>query len=164
MILFFQKMTFSILILTIGVPGCGKTKWVEEYMKSHPLTYVVSTDHIRKELTGTEIVSDPSENEGIHEEAIKRVKHILEIPSKSYCLGPEIIIDSTNTNVYEWLRYRKLNPSIMIAKVFNIPPEEAIRRQEGRERKVPNEVIKNKWEEFQHDKQYLNQIFNMIWE
>ena len=37
---------FSILKLTIGAPGSGKSTWVREYKKTHPLTYVISTDEI----------------------------------------------------------------------------------------------------------------------
>ena len=135
---FFKKMgRFSTLILTIGIPGAGKTKWVNEYKKTHPLTYVVSTDELRKEITGVEQCIDPSQNKMIHDEARKRVKNILEDPQSVGGLGPEIIVDSTNVELDEWIKYKNLGASIILAKVFDVPPKIAMEHQQYRERFVP---------------------------
>ena len=155
-------MKFSKLILTIGIPGSGKTTWVKKYMKKHPLTYIISTDDIRRELTGTEQCVDPSQNDMIHNEARKRVKAILEDPNSKGGLGPEIIVDSTNVSVGEWRKYKELGPSIMLAKIFNITPEQAMINQLGRERKVPFEILQMKHRQFQESKPFLTLYFNMI--
>lgn len=157
---------FSMLILTVGVPGSGKTRWVNEYTKQHPYTHVVSTDAIRKECTGVEQCIDPSQNDWIHDEARRRVKNIIDDPHwyapNAVGFGPEIIVDSTNVNVDEWIKYKALKPSVILAKVFNTPVDEAMKNQENRERKVPREIVQMKWDELQKNKKYLPFIFNMI--
>lgn len=153
---------FSIIILTIGIPGSGKTTWVNEYIKTHPLTYVVSTDDLRKELTGFEQCIDPSQNTMIHDEARNRVKKILEDPNSKGGFGPEIIVDSTNCDVEEWIKYKQLNSSLLLAKVFETPPLTAMKHQETRERKVPLEIVEMKWNQYQKNKHLLSKIFNMV--
>jgi len=155
-------MTFTIVILTIGIPGSGKSRWVKEYIKTHPLTYVVSTDEIRKELTGVEQCVDPSQNQMIHDEARKRVKSILEDPNAKGGLGPEIIVDSTNVTVDEWIEYRKLGSDLMLAKIFEIEPDQAMEFQKTRERKVPLEILEMKWKQYQENKKFLPYLFNML--
>lgn len=153
---------FSILILTIGIPGSGKTTWVKDYMKTHPLTYVISTDAIRKELTGVEQCVDPSQNSMIHDEARKRVKEILLDPQSKGGLGPEIIVDSTNCEVEEWIKYKELGPSIIATQIFNLNPDEAFERMRNRERKVPLEILQQKWKQFKENEKFLPLIFNFI--
>lgn len=155
-------MKFSVLILTIGIPSSGKTSWVQEYKKTHPLTYIISTDEIRRELTGTEVCKDPSQNDFIHSEARRRVTQILNDPNSLGGIGPEIIVDSTNVDVEEWLEYKNLGASVILAKIFDIAVEKAIQNQTFRERKVPHEIIIKKWETFQRNKKFLPYIFNML--
>ena len=152
---------FSILILTIGIPGSGKTRWVENYMKTHPRTHVISTDKIRKEITGFEQCINPAQNDMIHEEARKRVRDILNSKEKE-SLGPEIIVDSTNCDIQEWIAYKNLNPSIIRAIVFERTPNEAEKNQMFRERHVPFEILQQKWDQLQKYKKYLPYVFNMI--
>lgn len=57
---FFDKyFLFSIIIeimktfiLLSAVPGAGKSTWALQYQMTHPHVYIVSSDDIRKELTG----------------------------------------------------------------------------------------------------------------
>lgn len=157
--------SFSILILTVGIPSSGKSTWVKEYCKSHPLTHVISTDNIRKEITGIEQCVNPSQNDMIHDEARKRAKSILDDPEMyggKYGLGPEIIIDSTNCDLNEWIKYKDLNSSVILAKVFEVEPEKAMEMQQGRERFVPMEILQMKWEQYQKNKKYLPLVFNMV--
>lgn len=156
--------SFSIVILTIGIPGSGKSTWVKHYLQSHPLTRLVSTDAIRKELTG-EYQCNPDQNEMIHDEARRRVKQYLDDWGKSsndIGLGPEIIVDSTNVDLDEWIKYKQLGSTIILAKVFDITPEESMNRQKNRSRIVPKSVVEDKWVRFQSNKKYMPFIFNMI--
>lgn len=157
---------FSILILTIGIPGAGKSTWVNEYKKTHPYVYVISTDEIRKEVTGVEQCIDPSMNTKIHSIAKERVKAILDNPDNyglNKGLGPEIIVDSTNVDVQEWVEYKNLGSTVIVGKVFNTTPDQAMKNQNNRERLVPREIVDMKWERLQRNKKYLNKIFNMLW-
>lgn len=163
---FFRQMgNFSILILTIGIPGSGKTTWVESYKKNHPLTHVIATDDIRVELFGTR-VCDPKETPLVHEEARRRVKALIDNPEEEdqKGIGPEIIVDSTNVESLEWLKYKELGPSLIFAKVFDVAPEQAWKQQADRKEAeiVPFEVLQMKWDQFQTNKKYLKHIFNMI--
>lgn len=153
---------FSIIILTIGIPSSGKSTWVAEYKKTHPLTYVVSTDEIRKENHDGEYVCIPEESKSVHNEALKRVEQILQDENSAGGFGPEIIVDATNVDVDEWILYKKLNPTILIAKVFDISVEEAKTRQLSRPRKVPSSVIQAKWRLLQYSKRFMPFIFNII--
>lgn len=155
---------FSILKLTIGAPGSGKTTWVKEYKKTHPLTYIISTDEIRKELTGTS-GCDPSQSSMIHDVARKRVQEILDDPAnygENQGMGPEILVDSTNDEIEEWLKYKELKPSAMVAIVFKIDIEEAMKRQFIRGRIVPRDVVERKWRNIEKNLKYLPCFFNMI--
>ncbi len=40
------------LFLLSALPGSGKTTWAKHYQKSHPKTFIVSSDEIRIELLG----------------------------------------------------------------------------------------------------------------
>lgn len=141
------------IIMTIGIPGCGKTTWAKEYQKTYPNIYIISSDEIRKEVTGT-YVCDPAQSSMIHERAWERAQEVLK--------EHDVLIDSTNTSVDEWLRYKKLQPYIFIAKVFEVPPEEANKRQMFRERQVPMDVLEHKWAEYQKNKKYLGKVFNIL--
>ncbi len=156
----------SILILTIGIPGAGKTSWVRNYISRHHAAHVVSTDAIREELTGTR-VCDPTQSQQIHEEARRRVKDMLDFPEKYGCsenYGPEIIVDSTNVELEEWRKYRELGPSLMYAKIFDVPPDVAMAHQilgRDKEHIVPKEVLELKWQQLQSNKQYIPHFFNL---
>lgn len=145
-------MTHNIIMM-IGIPGCGKTTWAKEYQRTYPNTYIISSDEIRKEVTGT-YVCDPTQSSMIHERAWERAREELK--------EHDVLIDSTNTSLDEWLRYKKLQPYIFIAKIFEIPPEEANKRQMFRERQVPVDVLEHKWEEYQKNKKYLGKVFNIL--
>lgn len=159
-------MSYCVLILTIGIPGSGKSTWVEEYRKKYPHgTFVISTDNLRKELTGVEQCVDPSQNNMIHEEARKRVKTIIDNSTslrKELGTWPVIIVDSTNVDVEEWIAYKQLGASIMLAKLFEISPEEALKRMDNRERKVPQAILEWKWNKLQNNKAAILKLFNGI--
>lgn len=146
----------NLLILCIGIPGSGKTTWVQEYVKKHQATVVISTDKIREELTGTsECVA--SQNPLIYNEARFRVRKALEEKH-------DVIVDATNVDVHEWLAYKEIcmDNTIKVAKVFKITPDLALQRMQHRERKVPKEIVEKKWRQLQNNIQFLPYIFNFI--
>lgn len=157
-------MKFSVLILTVGIPGAGKSTWVKNYLKQYPLTFVISTDEIRKELFGSS-VCNPLQSEQVHDEARKRVKNILDDPNsydENHPLGPTIVVDSTNCAVEEWQKYKRLGATLMAGKYFNVNPEEAMKHQITRKRIVPLDVLQQKWKKLQQDKIYFPCFFNII--
>lgn len=154
----------SIIILTIGIPGSGKTTWCKQYQKEHPYVYYISTDEIRKEMRGTDEF-DPNENEIIHMEAVKRVREIIQ-DKKNYGgnkgMGPVILVDSTNTKIEDWIVYRNLEPTIMIAKFFDVPPAKSLELQRHRERQVPFDKLEYYWQNIEKYRKCLRSFFNMI--
>ena len=157
----------SIIVLTIGIPGCGKTTWVKnEFLKKHKYAYVISSDQIRKEITGSERC-DPKQSQMIHDEIRKRVKNIIDDPENyggNKGMGPTIIVDATNTDVQEWLKFKELNATLLFAKVFDVDVDESYKRMTTlrQDRIVPKEVLQEKWKELQNNKKYLEYIFNML--
>ncbi len=159
-------MNYCVLILTVGIPGSGKSTWVKEYLKRYSVaSFVISTDEIRKELTGIEQCIDPSQNTMIHDEARKRAKAIIDDSEKiRKKLGtwPTIIIDSTNVDVEEWIAYKQLGATIMVAKIFDVKPEEALKRMENRERKVPLSILQMKWRQLEKSRSAIREFFNFL--
>ena len=146
----------QLLIMCIGIPGSGKTTWVNEYVKAHSATVVVSTDEIRKELYGTS-ECDARLNPIVYNEAKARTRKALEEKH-------DVIVDATNTDIDEWTAYKELCPdnTIRVAKVFDVEPEEAFARMQGRERKVPMEILEKKWHELLTWGQWLPFFFKYI--
>ena len=156
---------FSKLVLTIGIPGSGKTRWVEKYKKTHPLVFVISTDDLREELTGVR-QCDPTQSEWIHEEARKRAKEVMDHPDDygfKHTLGPTIIIDSTNVDVSEWIKYKNLGCTLMSARLFDVTVDKAMENQTKRERQVPRFVLEDKYQTLQRNKKYMPYFFNFIY-
>lgn len=153
---------FSTLILTVGIPGAGKTTWANKYMSKHPLTHLIRTDNIREEMFGT-IECDPSQSASVHDEARKRVKAILADNSLDEGIGPVILVDSTNVELTEWLKYKKLGPSIMIAVLFDVNPEDAWERSQKKEKGAAPLYAHNlKYNQLRKSKPFMRQIFNMV--
>ena len=150
-------MTVFSIIMTIGIPGSGKTTWVENYKKEHPAAVIVSSDALRKELTGKEDC-DPNQSNWIHDKVFKKVEEYMNSSEKIDVL----VIDATNTDIEEWKRYRELHPLLLCAKVFPISVEEAFARQAHRERQVPRYAFDLKYEELQRNKKHLPYIFDLL--
>lgn len=149
----------SLLILLIGIPCSGKTTWAKEYVRSKGLTKIISNDEIRKEVTGTE-ECNPKENERIYSLAAEKAEKCLQD-------GHDVIIDGTNVTIKEWIRYKEITlrqkkAVIFACKIFDITPEEALERQKGRERQVPEEIIRRKYQELSSILQYTKCFFNFI--
>lgn len=142
------------LILTIGIPGAGKTTWAQHYIKRYPATAYISSDQVRFDLTGT-YDCNPEDKETIHEEVRRRAQ-------KSLDENKDVLIDATNTDTEEWVKFKKLQPTLFVAKVFDVDPEEAFLRIQERSRKVPMNVLEEKWKELENGRKFLRVFFNFI--
>ena len=67
----------GILIVTVGIPGSGKTSWVKNYIEENKdkNIEVISSDEIRKELLND--IEDQSKNKEVFEIMRKRTKKSL---------------------------------------------------------------------------------------
>jgi len=146
------------LILTIGIPGSGKSFWI----KSMSGFKVVSPDSIRAELSD---ISDQSVNPQAWAIAKKRVSEYLK-------QGKNVILDATNLiSFYRKSFLEELPPHNLKAKIFKIDPETAKKRikediQKGRLRaKVPDNVVDMMYEDFKktvHEGELENEGFEIL--
>lgn len=79
-------MSVGALYITVGIPGCGKSTFIESRTNDEGWT-IISTDLIRQELTGD--MSDQSRNDEVFEIFYERIRRTLEA-------GWPVIVDATN--------------------------------------------------------------------
>jgi len=131
--------------MLIGIPGCGKTTWINKNVNRDQYT-IVCPDLIRKELTGT--ISDLTQDKKVWELAKERVLQYL-------ILSKNVILDATNVNMYYRQNFIKgLPPCQLKAKLFHISSEEAKERvkkdiEKGIDRShVPDNVVDMMYRQF----------------
>ncbi|HEV1283727.1 MAG TPA: AAA family ATPase [Bryobacteraceae bacterium] len=121
----------SRIVLLAGLPGSGKSTWASGKKG------VLSSDALR------ELLADDPDNQNIHARVFRvlldLLKHRLELKR------PVTYVDATNLTPYEREPYIKLAHQFdcrIEAVFFDVPAEECIRRNRGRTRVVPDEVIR----------------------
>ena len=152
------------LYLTIGIPGSGKSRWVKKFVddEQHHGVHVISSDALRKEITGVEQCIDPSQSKMIHEVERKKLKQLLEDPIYKNQPTLNIVIDATNCEKEEWEEFSQFKPTLMIAKVFDRTVDQSMQNQTNRERRVPRDVVTRHYNKLQKNKKYLSEFFHMV--
>ena len=120
-----------MLVLLVGLPGSGKSTWVSGRKG------VLSSDALR------ELLADDAGNQSIHARVFRVMRDLLK--HRLQLKRPVTYIDATNLTPKERRPYVKLADlfdSGIEAVFFNVPAEECIRRNRGRDRTVPDEVIR----------------------
>ena len=121
----------AIFYMTIGLPGSGKSTYVERMND----VIVHSSDNIRQELFG-------DINNQTHNEEVFRILHKRIIEDLSN--GKNVVYDATNINYKRRMEFLKSLNRIhceKIALLFMTPIHVCIARNMMRERKVPENVI-----------------------
>lgn len=140
----------NTLIMTIGVSGSGKSTWAKEH-KEIVLNYddvddvfIVSSDAIRAELFGDE--SDQTHNKEVFDELHKRIIDIFKNND-----NVDVIYDATNLSRKRRINFLNMLDSNIrrVAKVFPSTYEDAVKRVNMRERKVPEEVIRRQFKQME---------------
>ncbi len=130
----------NTLYVMCGVPGSGKSTYTSKLREKNVL--VISTDEIRKELTGSE--EDQSANAKVFELAYRRTKEALSS-------GKSVCFDATNTSA-------RARADVLACAGENVrkicvcmrtDKETCLYRNEHRSRKVPEEVILRMFQNFQ---------------
>jgi predicted kinase len=126
-----KKLSKPRIILLVGLPGSGKSTWAAGKAG------ILSSDALR------ELLADDPDNQNIHARVFRvlrdLLKHRLELKR------PVTYVDATNLTPYEREPYLKLADRFdaeIEAVFFDLPVEECIRRNRGRTRVVPDEVIR----------------------
>lgn len=123
------------LLMTIGIPGSGKTSLVKKLQSESPASVTICPDDIRLELTGN--MADQSKNGKVFQIVSQRMKEAM-------IDGKTIIYDATNYN----RKNRKL--ALSLAKQFDYdvigyemstPHDVSKERNAKRDRTVPDFVM-----------------------
>lgn len=120
------------LYMMIGLPASGKSTIAKELSKNEGAV-IVSTDKIREELSGDENNQDKNKSVFvlIEERIAKELKH------------KDVIYDATNIDYKRRRTFlKKFNNVEKIAMLVITPFEDCLKRNEQRERKVPEHVIR----------------------
>lgn len=144
-----------MLVLTIGVSGCGKSTWAAASGLA-----VVSSDLIRAELFGDEAVqANPAL---VFDVAHARVIDLLK-------QGKSVVFDATN--VASWARQALLDKvdaegicCKKVAVVFNVEPQRALEQMLHRSRQVPADVVEHQWEQLKSDYGDISRQFDVVTE
>lgn len=126
--------------LMCGIPGSGKSTWVQKQMKTNPGAWC-SRDNVRFSMVGEDEEYFARENE-VFEAWIVEIQKAIEDKSVK-----NIYIDATHLNEKsrdKVLNRLNLENATLCAVNFTVPLEECIRRndlREGRAR-VPRSVIR----------------------
>lgn len=127
--------------MMIGLPCSGKSTEAQLLAKEQD-AIVFSSDELRCEMFGD--VNHQDDNSELFEELHKRIKECL----KS---GKSAIMDATNISYKRRMAFLRELQNISCIKtcvLMATPYEECIRRNQNRERKVPEEVIKRMYMNF----------------
>jgi predicted kinase len=123
-------------VLLVGLPGSGKSTWVQSKVTTG-VSGALSSDVLR------ELLVDDSNNQTIHARVFRVMRDLLK--HRLQLRRPITYIDATNLTPRERRPYIKLADLFdgeIEAVFFDVPAEECIRRNRGRGRIVPEEVIR----------------------
>lgn len=118
-------------MLLVGLPGSGKSTW------ALGKAGLLSSDGLR------ELLADDPDNQNVHALVFRVLRDLLEHRLE---LGrPVTYVDATNLTPYErrpYIKLAELFDGEIEAVFFDVPVEECIRRNRGRGRVVPDDVIR----------------------
>ena len=132
-------MSENKLIVLVGVSGCGKSTFAEQYLKDNPDTVYLSSDKIRG------IIGKDESDQSVTPQVFGLIKRNTD---QSLAAGKSVMIDATSLNPKERRDYldaaRKYDVDA-IAYVFERTKEELMANQEKRKagggRRVPDEIL-----------------------
>jgi predicted kinase len=126
----------SKVIILQGCPASGKSTWAREFVKGKKDWVIVNRDSIRE---GRGDYWIPEQEKFISELEVFHIRKALEY-------GLNVIIDATNLNpttLAKWDTIAKEFSAEVEIKSFDIPLDEAIRRDSERSRSVGEKVIRD---------------------
>jgi predicted kinase len=145
-----NKKTQAFCIITVGIPGSGKSTWRKNFIEKHPEWSYINPDELRMEYTGSP--TDQSKD------AFVWVKSYSLLSNNMKQLK-DTIFDSTavNTKTQALIeKTAKMHGGIVLYKFFWISPEIAVARIEkdiamNKERSnVPSHVVYSMYDRYVH--------------
>lgn len=139
---FLKNMKIIKIILTIAIPGAGKSTWAKEFVRKNNNYVRVSRDDYRMMLSQSQQLDPKGE---------KLVTTLVQNAIASAANAKyNVIVDQTNVNI------RHLNPLIEFCqnygdvefKIFDVPVEVAIERDKNRDAMVGEDVIRKMYKDY----------------
>ena len=146
----------SELIITVGLPGSGKTTYLKEYFTDHRY---FSADDVRQELFGNASVQgNPAEIwEIVHQRALAAINE-----------RADVVIDGTFVRrrdrqmLLAMFTSGEHTPNRVRCLLFSTPLEQCLAWNASRERVVPEQVIRRMAEQLKKEPPGGTEGFNLI--
>lgn len=131
------------IIMTLGLPGSGKSTWAKNYLREHPEAIRVNKDDLRAMLHDGKWSKD-------REKMVVTVRDQVIIEGVK--AGKTVIVDDTNfasvhKNRLDQLA-RELGVPLIVVSFTHIPVEECIKNDLKRDRSVGKDVIMDMWSHY----------------
>ena len=139
-------MTEKNLILTVGIPGSGKTTWANEFVHNNPDSIIIERDEIRQSFYNQgHTFSDHLENQ------VKQIQKQNVIDAIRDPRTKNIIVSDTNLNPNVRQSFYQIAQNFDVGyqeKVFHESFNRCVQRNEnrGNDQVVPYDVMKRMYE------------------
>lgn len=138
-------MTKQSIILTRGLPGCGKSTYAIAWVSEDPDSRArVNRDDIRFELYGEYVMKNDKRGSVKDKE-----NHVTQIQHsrlrEALIAGKSVIVDDTNLNPKSFQTFGRIASEhgvTLTNKDFHVDINECIRRNNNRDRVVPEHIIR----------------------
>ena len=133
----------NMLIMTVGIPGSGKTTWAEKFANERPAMKIYSSDKLRQEMFDCTYTKE--ENRALFAELHKRVRQDL-------AEGHSVIFDATNISCKKRMAFLNEISDIQcdkIAAVMATPFTDCVQNDSKRGRHVGYDVICNMYKHWE---------------
>ncbi len=147
------------LIVLSALPGSGKSTWSEQYRLTNKHVKIVSSDAIRKELTGQ--YQDLTHEKEVWEIYFNRINEIFDKYD-----DVTVIADSTNiTNNFRLIplekcpNYDRCVLVVLKKKLDKILEQNLVR---NKAKYVPEEVIKSMWKRWEDPTDEVKSVFDEV--
>lgn len=131
------------IILTLGLPGCGKSYWAKQYQVEHPDTVRVNKDELRAMMHNS-VFSKGREN------TVLAVRDF--IVEQALQNGKDIVVDDTNFHPKHLARMQEIaakhNAVVEIKDFTHIPLEQCISQDLKRLSSVGEKVIRQMYNQY----------------
>ena len=148
------------LIVLSAIPASGKSTWASKYQATHRNTYIVSSDAIRVEITGT--FGDRSQEKDVWETFSKRIHEFGKID------GVTVILDALNDLNCLRKKYVKENPEfdkyVLAVLPFNPERSKLYNKMRPENVRVPDEAMDYLIEKYEKPTEEITDLFDEIWE
>ena len=148
------------LIVLSAIPASGKSTWASKYQATHRNTYIVSSDAIRVELTGT--FSDHNHEKEVWETFSRRIHEFGKIDDVT------VILDALNDLNVLRERYVKENPEfdkyVLAILPFNPERSKMYNNMRPEAVRVPEAAMDYLIEKYEKPTEEIKDLFDEIWE